>query len=267
LRHGCYHRCRRRNDGVRAWLGIRGWALLTPRRMRAATVCAITAGLVASSVRFTVTARRTGRRAETATASATARSTTGTNSGGARRTSAGARGARWAASLWRTEARRPDLAAYYGDRVGALTLDEELNARGKVRLDQASSDSGIAVGFFNARRQGRDQGQGVPREFLASAPTPRAASGSSSRPSTAPQAAAREGRVARGSSPKDACGTGPPLPPRPEPGRRGPHHRDPRLRVEDGQGRSRGPTARRHLRPLRAAERADRGAQPDHLVR
>jgi len=78
----------------------------------------------------------------------------------------GASGGKMGGLLWRTEANQPELAAYYGDRVGALTLSEELNARGKVRLDQASSDSGINVGFFNAGRQGRDQGQGVPQEFL-----------------------------------------------------------------------------------------------------
>jgi hypothetical protein len=47
--------------------------------------------------------------------------------------------------LWRDE--RP---AYYGDKVGPLTLDDPLEASGKVAFTAAGSDSAAYVGWFDA---------------------------------------------------------------------------------------------------------------------
>ncbi len=41
--------------------------------------------------------------------------------------------------------------AYYGDHVGALTLDDPLTASGKVALRVGAPDSAVAVGWFNSR--------------------------------------------------------------------------------------------------------------------
>src|SRR6185295_17993704 len=44
---------------------------------------------------------------------------------------------------------------YYGDRVGNLTLEHKLVARGKFVSDhQFSTDSTFALGWFNSRKQG-----------------------------------------------------------------------------------------------------------------
>jgi len=47
--------------------------------------------------------------------------------------------------VWRDEA-----PAYYADRVGRLTLDDDLVASGTVCLAGASSDSGVYLGWFDA---------------------------------------------------------------------------------------------------------------------
>jgi hypothetical protein len=47
--------------------------------------------------------------------------------------------------IWRDE--RP---AYYGDKVGPLTLDDELVASGKVAFTGAGSDSGVYLGWFDS---------------------------------------------------------------------------------------------------------------------
>ena len=44
--------------------------------------------------------------------------------------------------------------AYYGDRVGTLTLNHRLRARGKFVAKEFSIDSSFALGWFNAKRQG-----------------------------------------------------------------------------------------------------------------
>ena len=38
--------------GVRAWLATRGWAWVTPKLVRAATVGVVTVGVIVSSVRL-----------------------------------------------------------------------------------------------------------------------------------------------------------------------------------------------------------------------
>lgn len=47
--------------------------------------------------------------------------------------------------IWRDEA-----TAYYGDRVGPLTLTNELYASGKLSFNAAGSDSAVYIGWFNS---------------------------------------------------------------------------------------------------------------------
>ena len=47
--------------------------------------------------------------------------------------------------IWRDEA-----PAYYAERVGPLTLDDELVASGTIRLAAAGSDSGVYLGWFDS---------------------------------------------------------------------------------------------------------------------
>jgi len=51
---------------------------------------------------------------------------------------------------WRAEQDRPSEACYYGARVGRLTLDDELEASGRMCLRSAAVDSGILFGWFNS---------------------------------------------------------------------------------------------------------------------
>ncbi len=45
---------------------------------------------------------------------------------------------------------RDEQPTYYAARVGRLTLDDELQASGKLALRMAASDSGVYLGWFNA---------------------------------------------------------------------------------------------------------------------
>jgi hypothetical protein len=63
-------------------------------------------------------------------------------------------------TFWRTEPELPH-DGYYADRVGPLTLDDTLYARGKVAFTRGSSDSGMYLGWFNA--SARDE---PPQNFL-----------------------------------------------------------------------------------------------------
>lgn len=59
--------------------------------------------------------------------------------------------------------------AYYGDRVGELTLDEPLQASGRVVLMRGNTDSRTLLGFFNSKdsiRPGKSQTQSLPPDFL-----------------------------------------------------------------------------------------------------
>jgi hypothetical protein len=49
---------------------------------------------------------------------------------------------------------RDEQPAYYADRVGPFSLDDELHASGRIALRSAGSDSGVWLGFFgsNAKR-------------------------------------------------------------------------------------------------------------------
>jgi hypothetical protein len=48
-------------------------------------------------------------------------------------------------TIWRTE--RPN---FYGDRVGTLSLDDRIEASGRISMTVGAPDSGLIVGFFNA---------------------------------------------------------------------------------------------------------------------
>jgi hypothetical protein len=53
--------------------------------------------------------------------------------------------------IFRGDRRYPERLAYYGDRVGPLTLDKPLRAAGKVSLRRGVSDSTTLLGFFNSK--------------------------------------------------------------------------------------------------------------------
>ncbi|MBI4603234.1 MAG: hypothetical protein HY721_14870 [Planctomycetes bacterium] len=56
--------------------------------------------------------------------------------------------------FWRVDAGEPQLKGHYGDDVGRLTLDDRLEARGKIAIRRFSIDSGILIGFFDSAAQG-----------------------------------------------------------------------------------------------------------------
>jgi hypothetical protein len=56
--------------------------------------------------------------------------------------------------LWRDED-----PAYYADRVGPLTLDDELFASGKIAFTAAGSDSGIHIGWFDSESKKSEDGR------------------------------------------------------------------------------------------------------------
>lgn len=71
--------------------------------------------------------------------------------------------------LFRGDQRYPDRLAYYGDAIGDLTLDEPLEASGRVALRRGVTDSTVLFGFFHATdslRVGPEQKSGFPENFL-----------------------------------------------------------------------------------------------------
>lgn len=56
--------------------------------------------------------------------------------------------------LWRVEKSEPQFKGWYGKRVGKLTLDNRLVARGRLRVLRFCVDSGMHFGWFNSREQG-----------------------------------------------------------------------------------------------------------------
>lgn len=71
--------------------------------------------------------------------------------------------------FFRGDCRYPERMAYYGDRVGPLSLDQPIRARGKVALRRGVSDSTTLFGFFNAAtamRSNPSQNQGLPEGVL-----------------------------------------------------------------------------------------------------
>jgi len=66
----------------------------------------------------------------------------------------------------RTDERLAAERAFYGDRVGRLTLEDRLHARGTIMLERANSDSAALVGFFDAAQTGRGRAERAPPSFL-----------------------------------------------------------------------------------------------------
>ncbi len=65
--------------------------------------------------------------------------------------------------IWRIENQRPENSGYYGDDIGKLTLEERLEASGKVSMTRAGADSAALIGWFNSNsfREGP-----TPRNFF-----------------------------------------------------------------------------------------------------
>lgn len=70
---------------------------------------------------------------------------------------------------FRGDCRYPDRMAYYGDRVGPLSLDKPIKASGKVALRRGVSDSTTLFGFFDAAaamRSNPAQNQSLPEGVI-----------------------------------------------------------------------------------------------------
>ncbi|MDE0397260.1 MAG: hypothetical protein OXL96_05575 [Candidatus Poribacteria bacterium] len=52
--------------------------------------------------------------------------------------------------IWRADERKPEQAGYYADQIGHLTMDNTLEAAGKVAMLRASADSAVLIGWFNS---------------------------------------------------------------------------------------------------------------------
>ena len=52
--------------------------------------------------------------------------------------------------IWRADERKPEQAGYYADHIGCLTMDNVLEASGKVAMLRASADSAVLIGWFNS---------------------------------------------------------------------------------------------------------------------
>ena len=72
--------------------------------------------------------------------------------------------------LFRGDQRYPERIAYYGDKLdGELTMDDPLQAGGRVALRRGVTDSTVLFGFFHAEgstRVGPSQQSGFPENFL-----------------------------------------------------------------------------------------------------
>jgi len=71
--------------------------------------------------------------------------------------------------IFRGDCREPARMACYGDRLETLTLSKPLEARGKVSVLRAVSDSTASIGFYHAThsmRSNPSQKEGIPMDFL-----------------------------------------------------------------------------------------------------
>jgi hypothetical protein len=71
--------------------------------------------------------------------------------------------------VFRGDCRYPNRMAYYGDRIGPLTLEKPLSASGKVCLRRGVTDSTVLVGFFHSQLSlavNPFQDSGLPKSFL-----------------------------------------------------------------------------------------------------
>jgi hypothetical protein len=71
--------------------------------------------------------------------------------------------------MYRGDGRYADKTAWYGDRVGPLSLENPLRASGKLALRRGVSDSTTLLGFFNSKTSTRihpGQNSGWPDDFF-----------------------------------------------------------------------------------------------------
>jgi hypothetical protein len=71
--------------------------------------------------------------------------------------------------FFRGDCRYPERMAYYGDRIGPLSLDKPMKASGKVVMTRGVTDSTTMFGFFNARdsmRSNPSQSDAIPEAVL-----------------------------------------------------------------------------------------------------
>jgi hypothetical protein len=71
--------------------------------------------------------------------------------------------------IFRGDCREAARMAAYGDRIGKLTLQNKLIARGKVTLLRAISDSAALIGFYNAEhsmKSNPSQNESIPSDFI-----------------------------------------------------------------------------------------------------
>jgi hypothetical protein len=81
----------------------------------------------------------------------------------------GARSGELGGVIFRGDCRYPDKLACYADRLDVLSSQKPLRAAGKVCLHRGVSDSGVLIGFFNARESlaaNPAQDNGLPKSFL-----------------------------------------------------------------------------------------------------
>ena len=70
---------------------------------------------------------------------------------------------------FRGDCRFPDRLAFYGDRIGPLTLEKPIRAAGKVALKRGVTDSAAIFGFFHSKKSieiSERQDSGAPKCFL-----------------------------------------------------------------------------------------------------
>jgi len=71
--------------------------------------------------------------------------------------------------IFRGDCREPARMAAYGDRLGTLTLNTRLEARGKVAVLRAISDSTASIGFYHSKhsmQSNPSQKQSIPQDYV-----------------------------------------------------------------------------------------------------
>ena len=71
--------------------------------------------------------------------------------------------------IFRGDCPEPARMASYGDRLGPLTLESKLEARGKVAVLRAISDSTASIGFYHSKhsmQSNPSQKQSIPMDYL-----------------------------------------------------------------------------------------------------
>jgi hypothetical protein len=71
--------------------------------------------------------------------------------------------------IFRGDCREPARMAAYGDRLGTLTLKSRLEARGKVAVLRAVSDSTASIGFYHSKhsmQSNPSQKQSIPMDYV-----------------------------------------------------------------------------------------------------